>query len=170
MGPRVTSWVLMLVAAVLLVIGAHTSAWFERELGGVTTRVGLRDTSLCTRDGCQLIDPKPAVRQRSTRTEIVLWSGRVGHGVGLAAALAAMVCAMILALRRTRHGAIVVLGLSFVAATCGIVFIVSSSYERAYLGWSAHAFFGGCALAFLSALLALAKVPLVSWETRVRAR
>lgn len=166
MGPRVTSWVLLVAAGVLLGIGSFTSSWFERETTGVE-RVGLRSVSLCRVDECLVLGHEPAAaHQQTTRTELVAWSGRIGYGVGLATALAAFVCALILAVRRTRHGAIVVLGLTIVAAGSASTFILASTYELEQLGWSARTYLGGCGVAFLGAVLALLKVPLVPWEAR----
>ncbi|MGE0404107.1 MAG: hypothetical protein AB7T06_45790 [Kofleriaceae bacterium] len=60
------------------------------------------------------------------------------------------------------------LELSVVAAGAASAFIVAYEYELEHLGWSARVYLGGCGLAFLASLLALAKVPLVPWEARLR--
>lgn len=165
-----TSWVLLVAASVLLGIGSFTSSWFERATVGVE-RVGLRSISICRAGECSLLGHEPAaMHQQTTRTEIVVWGGRIGYGVGLAAALAAIVCAFIVAVRRTRHGAIVVLGLTLVAAAASTTFILASTYKLAELGWSARTYLGGCGLAFLGAVLALVKVPLVPWDAQLAKR
>lgn len=159
----------MMVAAALLVTGSVTSAWFESYANGLERRVSLRDVSLCSPGDCRVLDYERLAHQDlSTRTTIAVWSGRITHGVGLAAGLAAFVCSMILALRRTRHGAIVVVGLTLVAAASAVVFIAAvPDGFRDVMGWSARVFLAGSALALLGALLALGKVPLVAWDEQL---
>lgn len=166
MRPLHVSAVLLFIGAILLVAGVTSNSWLVSERGEWSARMGLREFELCMdRYDCRTTSFEEyagslRVSEIPTRAKVMIWSGKFSFGIGLAAALCAVISAVILLSLKTRHGVIVALGVGSAAIIAAVVFLVSVDAELSNsLGWSLFAYYGGAAAIVTASVLALSKVP-----------
>lgn len=119
--------VCLFIGAGFLVMGSVTKSWASLDIEDVSIRVGLRELDACgvkSKGDCetQSLDGES---KHDAREVVMVWSGKFAFGMGLATAIASVICGILFLSQGRNTGAFVALCLGSAAFIAAMVFELS---------------------------------------------